>query len=124
MINERTRVSETVVAVLTKPNDSEIKRDIVGWKAWYDNGAVYSSDKHKWEDLPVTGLQVLKKFYYQGEELKTEVQSGPDAYLVDDKLIDDRLPDYIKLGTYIDNNQYHKLYNEAVEDREKVNKRI
>jgi hypothetical protein len=94
-INDRTRTRENVVAIL-KRKPPIIRRKIVGWKAWYDDGRVFSSSKDKWQDLPSVGLTVLKKFYYQyksdndddgfvkdahgKEHLKIERQSGPDVY--------------------------------------------
>lgn len=37
-----------------------------GWRAWYDDGLVYDSNRHKWEDLPNEGLLVKMIYYDDG----------------------------------------------------------
>ena len=34
----------------------------LGWQAWYDNGHIYDSHLHRWEDLPDDGLQVVQQY--------------------------------------------------------------
>ena len=118
--------------------DSLIKRKILGWKAWYADGSVYSSLTCKWEHTPKSGLQILKKFYYQYEVGKesfekrangedrifTEIQSGADVYCVDDLLIDETQPSYIKRGTYIDQYEYKDIFNNATKDTDVVISRV
>jgi len=35
----------------------------IGWRLWYADGSVYDSRRHRWEDAPTHGVQVLAVYY-------------------------------------------------------------
>ena len=51
---------------------------MIGWKAWYGDGKIYTSKDYKWVDIPVTNIQYLKVFY----DRNTDSFAGQDLYCI------------------------------------------
>lgn len=127
-VNERSRVSETVVAVLTNPIPEST---VVGWAVWYSDGSFYRSDQHRWRELPSVGVQVMKKFYYlrygDEEEQKFVRQwlIGHDAYVPDHRQVNkDNAHDMVKFGDYIPDKEHAEIVNKAKEFKEDITEMI
>lgn len=54
--------------------------ELLGWKAWYGDGTIYTSKDHKWVDIPVNNFQYLKKFFPRN----TDSYAGMDLYCITD----------------------------------------
>src|SRR3990167_6154106 len=73
--------------------------ELIGWKAFYDDGKEYSSKEADWKDVPLNGLLVVVEFYSDGSKQKHHAK---DYYILDkDKLFgtNDIHPYLAKLGT-------------------------
>ena len=40
--------------------------DIIGWSVWYDNGSVFDSREHDWDDIPDDGVLVMYVYKSDG----------------------------------------------------------
>lgn len=57
-------------------------KTLVGWRATYTDGTRYDSSQHRWEDLPVYGIQVLFKYWADETHTWVENHNGADCYYV------------------------------------------
>ena len=106
--------------------------EIIGWKAWYEDGKVYTSKRHKWNRLPTKGILALKRFFriYEDGTLITDEKTGKSIFyeimighpmmILDNRLLMKyiKLPKCIKLGKILSDEEIDKLYNEIEDDQE------
>jgi hypothetical protein len=118
--NEGIVASETIKAVLKQV--AVPKRELLGWKIWYTDGTVFTSESTKWEDLPVFGVQVVKKFWkYENGTTGAEMFCGADAYIDDhNKFTKETAYTLIKLGEYLLYEDYEKIRIQAHNDTWRV----
>lgn len=123
-INEKLGTGETITTILTQVSIPD--RIVIGWKAWYADGSVYKSSTHKWEDLPVNGIQFLRKFFDLGEgKIGRENCSGHDAYIYDHtKFNEVNSYTMVKLGEYLLDKDYQPIFDQAANDTEDVTTKI
>jgi hypothetical protein len=103
-------------------------RKLVGWKAWYTDGSIYGSDKYTWEEIPQRHFMCVKRFWIpldENGEVKDDVYgehlSGQDIYVLDDEYRDRQaLPDYIKIGEWQKDKDFHPLFDEMKADEEMI----
>ena len=107
--------------------------EIIGWKAWYEDGKVYTSSKKKWKNLPRKGLIGLKKFFRLVDEEGNYVEdeeSGKNIFyeiMVGHKLItlslkdlmeNKKIPKDLKFGASLTQEQLQEHYKTIEEDQE------
>jgi len=94
-----------------------------GWKAYYGDGTVLTSEFNKWADIPVNNFQYLKVHY----DRHTDTFAGLSLFCISEdpdeikRLIDEN-PNNIKIGKLIDNWAEFEINVE--EDKTKVMKMI
>ena len=120
MPDDKIGTSENITTVLKQVIVPE--RIVIGWKAWYTDGTVYKSSTHKWEDLPVNGIQYLKKYFdLGGGKVGRENCSGHDAYIYDHtKFNEQNAFKMVKLGEYLLNDEYNAIFKLGANDSEDV----
>ncbi len=107
--------------------------ELIGWKAWYNNGYIYTSTEHEWNDLDRHGLVVLKKFYhmydedgkkYRDEESESEIFSelvtghSMLCLSIDQVKKYKRLPRCIKFQEKLSEEELQDYIDEADNDEE------
>ncbi len=105
------------------PDDSKI----IKWIAYYYDEAnntytKYDSTQIAWEDLPVSGVLVIVRYYRNADgSVRVERFNGDDIYL-ENRLAEDtltknkQLGGLIKLGVYVPDADYHPIFNSIVAD--------
>jgi len=108
-------------------------RRLVGWKAWYTDGSVYTSDLYNWIDIPQRKFAFVKRFWqakdevgYDTEEpVYGEILACDDIYILDDDYRDNcYLPQYIKVGEWMRDADFHPLFDAAKADSEVIENMI
>lgn len=98
----------------------------LGWRCWYSDGEVYSSDEYEWEELPDDGLLVRMLYFEDGYR---EIQQGMDYFYVaphhsgepifgagmDKDEIEERYPDAVIVrGKWAPHDYYRNIVDEAM----------
>ena len=52
---------------------------VVGWRVWYDDGAICDSNSFAWVDLPDDGVLVKMVYYDNGTK---QIQQGADYFFI------------------------------------------
>lgn len=109
-----------------------MKKEIIGWKAFYPDGKVRKSNKHKWRDIPTENLVVLKRFFKlyddegnkivdeaSGKSIFYELISGQNTCILSQDFLNPykKLPKVIKRMSR-DEEQIKKYLEKAEEDQE------
>jgi len=106
---------------MTKGRIHDVNDVMIGWKAWYGDGKIFTSILNKWVDIPVENFQYLKVFY----DRNTDVFAGTDLYCITQhhdeikKLIEED-PRNIKIGKAMDRKEFDKLVQIVEADKEKI----
>jgi len=99
---------------------------IIGWKAWYGDGGIYTSKDFKWVDIPVNNFQYLKVFY----DKNTNTFAGLDLYCITqdheeiERLINED-PRNIKIGQLMNSLKEFQDFEKQIEaDKEIITEMI
>lgn len=71
------------------------------WEVWYTEGRCFTSVETRWEDLPYHGVLVVRAWFANGNQ---GVVFGDGVY---------GHPDTWKGGTYVSNEEYRRVFEEA-----------
>lgn len=95
---------------------------VLGWRAWYEDGKTYDSETYKWSDLPVDGFQVGMTYF---DDNTKRISMGCDSYGVIDRSIiennesikvnETRYRTRFIRGKWIADDKFHNIVNEAME---------
>ena len=68
----------------------------------------YGSDKHKWIDMPMFGLVILKYFIKKGDKIMSSIYHHNKAYIIDHRMLTDysHWNLYFKCGIHIPKNNF------------------
>ena len=81
---------------------------MIGWKAWCDDGVVYSSRTHRWPQVPKIGVQVL--CVYHAKPYRTYTY-GEDVYHLPGRKS-------VKLGRWMSDDDFAAVVAKAHSDEE------
>ena len=92
--------------------------ELIGWKAFYDDGKQYSSKEISCKDVPLNGLLVVVEFYNDGSRQK---HFNKDFYVFEEEKIygtNDIHPylsklGNIKYGRWSSDEMFNQIINEA-----------
>ncbi len=94
---------------------------MIGWRAYYDNGTIFSSLETQWGELPAFGLQVLVEFFNDGTR---KIHHARDYYILDDGKAygTNHIHPYlekmrtVKFGRWANDGFYRELLDKAQND--------
>lgn len=86
-------------------------RDLRAWRVYYDQGRIYESTNHSWEDLPEWGVQFVLLWYGSGGP---EVVMGEDEYV----LAGEAGEASVKYGVQLSDSEFWTLHEAALYDFE------
>jgi hypothetical protein len=66
-----------VECVICPPPDPA--RIVVGWRAWYSDGKVFSSKTTRWHVLPADGVLIIILYY---ADARRRIMQGADYYFI------------------------------------------
>ena len=94
-----------------------MSKELVGWRATYTDGTRYESSQHKWEDLPIYGIQVLFKYWSDGTSIRVDNHNGADCYYVYPvkKISDIPTKVNIKFGEELPFEEFQALWEQEYE---------
>ena len=88
-------------------------RKLIGWKIWYGDGTVLTSDFNKWIDTPQKNVQVVKLFYSSDSGFESNLYHNQEYYILDSLL---EVAKEIKLGKGINRDIFDKILLMAEND--------
>jgi len=96
---------------------------LTGWKIWYGDGTVLTSEFNNWIDIPQKNVQVVKMFYRNFDgTIEVCVHHGQEYYILDDLL---KIPKEIKIGKSMQpDDKFWDLFEEAKSNGELVEEMI
>jgi len=85
-------------------------RELIGWKIWYGNGTVLTSEFNKWINIPQKNVQIVKLFYKGKNGIEVNIHKNQEYYLLNDLVW---IPMTMKIGKSIDPDKFYDMLDEA-----------
>lgn len=96
-------------------------RKLIGWKVWYGDGTVLTSEFNKWIDIPQKDMQIQKLFYKGKNGIEVNIHKNQEYYLLNDLL---EIPMTMKIGKSIDSDKFYDTLELALRDKNTVEEMI
>lgn len=96
-------------------------RKLIGWKVWYGDGTVLTSEFNKWIDIPQKNMQIQKLFYKGKNGIEVNVHKNQEYYLLNDLL---QIPMSMKIGKSIDPDEFYDMLEEAEKESKIIEEMI